>query len=260
MTQSALGIFSAAGAGGGPAPTSPVLTNLRLWYDANDTSTITVNSGRASAITNKASGYTWTLSQGTSGRQPQIVAAAQNGKQVLRYASARNDSLEKFTLDGPMTGATLMTIFGVFKSTESLSGIKFKFSFGKDGARNAGYGFFDTNKNHFQTGSGTNSLLLSANLTNVPNIQAVQMTSGGLQFMRTYTNGTILESVTGGTDTFTISGSESPGEVQQYTIGAGQFAGYAASFDFCELLTYNGILSTNDFNQNISYLTAKWGV
>lgn len=256
MTQSAVGIFSAAGAGGG-IPTSPSLTNLRIWYDANDSSTITVNSGRASAITNKAAGYPWTLSQATSGRQPLIVAAAQNGKQVLRYANSRGDALQTNAINHPMTGATIHTWFGVYKTTETRTGYKFVIGYNSDKA------FLPlqlSDKNYFENGSGLNGTTGTNNVVNVPNIQVVQQTSGGAQFLRTYTNGTILENITGTASTFFIDGTTAtpPGMLTSIGTGFGDFA--VPNLDFCEMLQYNAVISTDDFNNNISYLTAKWGV
>jgi hypothetical protein len=256
MTQSALGIFSAAGAGGRPTPTSPVLTNLRLWYDANDSSTITVNSGRASAITNKASGYTWTLSQGNAGRQPLIVSAAQNGKQILRYTNARQDVLANANTNHPMTNATILTWFGVYKTTETRTGYKFVIGFNSDKAFLALQ--LPDNKNHSQNGSNYNVLQGTNNLVNVPNILAVQQSSGSSQFLRTYTNGTILENITGTASAFYIDGTTAGGQLTSIGTGFTDFA--VPNMDFCEMFMYNAVLSTDDFNDNISYLTAKWGV
>jgi hypothetical protein len=254
MTQSAIGIFSAAGAGGAPAPTSPVLTNLRLWYDADDTSTITVSSGRASAITNKAAGYAWTLSNGNSSRQPLIVAAAQNGRQVLRLTSARNDFLNTIATTGfPMLSTTAFTSFVVAKTTSSTVG--YKFVAGGDGGGTCWLFLNLSQKNYVELGSGNSALTGTNTMTNIPNIQAVNMTSSGASSLKTFTNGTQLENITGTAGSFSFTNT---GQLTSIGTGFNNFS--TADMDFCEVLSYNSVLSTTDYDTNIAYLTAKWGV
>jgi hypothetical protein len=75
--------------------------------------------------------------------------------------------------------------------------------------------------------------------------------------MRTYTGGTILETITGGSGTFTIAGS---GAGLLTSIGEGWAAFTPADMDFCEIIAYPNTLSTTDFDNNIAYLTSKWAV
>lgn len=57
------------------------LSGLYAWYDFSDSSTITLNSGNISQITDK-SGNGKTLTQATALNQPTFTANAQNGKSV----------------------------------------------------------------------------------------------------------------------------------------------------------------------------------
>jgi hypothetical protein len=257
MSPIPLGILATQGTVAPPGPTEPILTNLRIWYDANDNSFLTNASGRASNISNKAAGYTWDLTQATTGRQPEIIAAAQNGKQALKFTSARNDLLLNTGSAHPLGGATTFTVFLAFKSANSTNG--YKWSIGGDGVRTCFLLFQASSKNYVETGSGTNAMTGTADVVNTANIQVVSMISGGAKSQKTFTGGTELDSVNNtNNDTFTILSTG--GQDYRTSIGAGFGNSATANFDFYEILAYPNTLSTADFNTNIDYLTNKWGL
>lgn len=232
-------------------PSIPVTSGLRMWYDASDTSTITQSGGRVSAITNKASGYTHTLTQATSGKQPAFTANGRNGLSILQFSNSRVDSLNN-TASTPMNNTTSVSIFFAGKTTSTANG--YKFSFGT----NNGSGGFPliyqlNNKNYFETGSGTNPVTGTSDYNGVANIQFVQATGA--------TGGTIQKTVTSTTETNTNSGQNftaSPGPT--YWTGIGEGAGSPTDYDFYEIAVYNRTLTTDEYNSVVAYLKAKWGI
>ena len=71
--------------GGGTVPFSPLdIANLKAWYDASDTATITV-SGTAVSQWNDKSGNAYNLTQSTTNFKPQSGTRTQNGKNMLDY-------------------------------------------------------------------------------------------------------------------------------------------------------------------------------
>ena len=244
--------------GSAPAPTSPVLTGLRYWYDANDGATLTSSGGRVSAITNKASGYSWTLSQGTSGQQPLIVTNSQNGKQILQFTNARNDALTNFNTGNPMLGATSLTNFLVVKSTTTTNGYKFCYGANNPGTNALFYQL--TSKNYYEAGSGVCAVTGTYSVNGIANIQVIVSVSGSASNQKTYVGGTTQENVTGASGTWSISDTSAQGEPRRVALGTGYDGSASADFNFCEALSYPSSLSAGDIAANVSYLTAKWGL
>jgi len=228
------------------------ISGLKYWYDANDGSTITSSGGRVSALANKATGITLTLLQATSGKQPLIVASAQGGKQVLQFTNARADQL--YLATSPMSGATAHSTFLAYKSTSSTTG--YKFAFGNDSGAGTSPLFYQlSSHNYYETSSGGSSTQGTNNIVNVANIMAITQSSGSSPILKTYTGGTAAETITGTAGSLTVG-----------TAGAGSFLGQGlggaapTDFNFCEVLTYNNVLSAGDQAAVVAYLTAKWGI
>ena len=80
------------------------VAGLRLWYDASDESTVTLNGSRVSALDDK-SGNGDHLTQATAGIQPLYVLGAQNGLNGILYNSTRKDKLARSlgTINQPHT-------------------------------------------------------------------------------------------------------------------------------------------------------------
>lgn len=242
---------------------SPVTTNLKQWYDASDSTTITLNSGRVSAITNKASGFAYTLSQATAGQQPLLNTAAVNGKDTIQFTNARSDYLINSTQFAPGHGATTMSFFLVVKidDTTIQGGM---YMTGRDAGAGGGYmpiSLIDLSNNQkieYQTGSGGNVLSASNAISNgtvllhyvnqvgATSIEQKVITNGATD-TTTRTSGLVALDVGGG-----------PGG---YTPGVGfNTRGGFASFQLCELLFYDATLSGTDFTTNVDYIKNKWGI
>jgi hypothetical protein len=65
------------------------IASLNGWWDANDSATITLNSGNVSQINDKSSSG-FHLSQSTAARQPAYVTNSLNGKAGLNYGESGN--------------------------------------------------------------------------------------------------------------------------------------------------------------------------
>lgn len=72
------------------------ISGLEAWWDASDTSSVTLDAGRVAALADK-SGNSRHATNGTSGStQPEYVAAARNGRNVARFSAA---STQRLTVD-----------------------------------------------------------------------------------------------------------------------------------------------------------------
>jgi len=255
-----LGIIASSMQG---VPTSPVTTNLKQWYDASDSSTITLNSGRVSALTNKAVGFAYTVSQATSGNQPLLNTAAVNGKNTIQFTNSRSDSLGNNTEFAPGHGATSMSFFLVAKmdNTTIQGGM---YATGRDGGATGGYlplSIIDLSNNtkiEYQTGSGGNVLSATNAIANgtvlIHYVNQIGSTSieqkvitNGATDTTTKTSGLVGLNIGGGT------GGYNPG-VSFNTVGG------ATDFQLCELLFYDATLSGTDFTTNVDYIKNKWGI
>jgi hypothetical protein len=238
------------------ASTSPVLTGLLQWYDANDSTTITQSAGRVSALANKASGYPYTVTQATSGQQPLVVSNAINGKQIIRFVNTRSDYLLNQTPYAPGHGATTMSFFLVVKTNSTTQGGWYMT--GRD-AGTGGYlpiSLLLGGKVEYQTGSGANVVDGTNSISSGTTLLHYVDQSGTAINMKVITNGaTDTKSATGG---YALDIGGGPGG---YTPGLGfNTRGGFADFDLCELLFYAAKLSTSDYNTNVSYLKTKWGI
>jgi hypothetical protein len=234
---------------------TPALDGLRVWIDANDNSTITASSSRVSAISNKAAGYTsFVWSNGTGGSQPLLVENAQGGKQVMQFTNARSDVLSNST-SSPMASATVLTMFLVCKTTSTNNG--YKFSIGSDTSSTAAPLWFQlSSKNYYETGSGGTSTTGTYTSFDVANINYVNHISSTSKDFRTYVGGTAVETITGSAAGLSVGGPSSPVSA----IGRGFGNTPPPNMNFCEVLLYNKTLTTDEINQNIIYLTSKWGL
>lgn len=233
----------------------PVLTDLRIWIDASDSSTITSSSGRVSAIANKAPGFTsFVYSNGTAGSQPLIVANAQNGRQALQFLNSRSDMLRN-TTSSPMAGASALTMFLAHRTTSTDNG--YKFSIGSDTSTfSAPLWFQLSQRNYYETGSGGSSVTGGLTVTNTANIQYHQHVANSINNLRTYINTAMSENITGTAGNLSVGGPTSPIS----SIGRGYGDSAPPDMFIYEILLYNRNLTTGEISANISYLNAKWAI
>jgi hypothetical protein len=101
-----------------PPPFSPLDYDPVAWYDASDAATVTESSGSVSAISNKAPG-TRTLTQPTSGNQPQYTTAGINGLNVLDWGSSASNNRFMTYSTGDVPAAEIFVV-GQFNTAGSV--------------------------------------------------------------------------------------------------------------------------------------------
>lgn len=112
MSPFSLGILGSAhvpASGGAWAPTD-LGADLKAWYDASDTATITASGSNVTALADK-SGNGLTLTNTSSGSEPQTGTVTRNGLNVLDFGG--NDELRRLTT-GPSV-AQPVTVAAVWR-------------------------------------------------------------------------------------------------------------------------------------------------
>jgi len=115
------------------------LSNLNLWLDADDSTTVTLNGSAVSAWADK-SGNGHLVSQDTEAKQPTLGASQINGKPAIVYADA-GEGLESTAFNlGTQTAdhATPISVFAVGRFTSSATNSSFLF----DGRNNTNERFY----------------------------------------------------------------------------------------------------------------------
>lgn len=220
------------------------LTNMAGWYDASDSSSVTLSSGKVSQI-NDLSGNARHMVQATSAQQPTYTTGARNSLNVMTF-----NGVENMAPSGTFS-PTYLTMFIVVK-------------------------------NEFNDRTATNWNSEQLNLQNgdqASNIYAFQLGTGGSNYYYWAdgaTNGawhyfSITRPLTGTNPTATIDagGSWSNTRVSGNTIPAlstGRL-GIGRRYDTAqpmygqigEIILYSDIKNATDIGKVNTYLAAKWG-
>jgi hypothetical protein len=235
------GTFSTAGTA---APVLPITADLKMYYDASDASTLTLVSGRVSAIANKSPAPAQVLVQAVTTQQPLLVSAAYNGNSAMRLTNARNDLL--YLNSTNLTGSA-QTTFVVAKVTSTGNG--YKFFFGNDTNYQMPLFYQLSQKTYYETSTGTSAITSSATTYNQLHIQMVRQNG-------TAVTQRVVFGATDETGTATAGGSLN---VTSANTGIAR-SGLQPDFDFCEAVAYQAALSDSDITLVINYLKSKWGV
>ena len=210
---------------------TPALLGSSLigWWDASDSSTITIGTG-VSAITDK-SGNSRTFSQATAGDQPALITNAQNGLSVMRF----DGNLDHL---GTASGVTIRTLILLAKWSATTGDYRHIWAMNTTSL----YGW------HGATQASTN--LLDASF-------ASTLVRDGNK----YVNGTLTATNLARYTSWTIHGFETTGDINP------QFTGYqpgspGRSFlgDYAEFLYLNAVPSTTNRVLIEGYLAWKWGI
>lgn len=200
------------------------------WWDASDSSTITIGTG-VSAITDK-SGNSRTFSQATSGDQPALITNAQNGLSVMRFDGAGDKLLTA-------SAVTIRTLVLLAKWTNTTGDYRHIW----DSDTSSFYGW------HGDTAGSTNLLssFSSALVTGGTKYVNGTATAGNLN---RYTSWTIHSFETTANIDVIKTGSQSP------PFGTNRdFLG-----DYAEFLYLNAVPSTTNRQLIEGYLAHKWGI
>lgn len=228
---------------GGPPPAPPVflptnLSNLLVWYDASDTSTIISSLGAVSALADKSGGG-YTATQATGAKQPVTGTRTVNGRNVLDFDGS-NDTLSMPSgLNSLTTGNN--TIFIVFAAD---AGAGFPFCFQASGGRRTGFLLHATNGIAYYERNITSYIPYTWNTS--PHVAAVSLNGTAITgyFEGASVSGTCTETswVTTGR---LIAGFNDVDNYFNGTIG--------------EIIAYRRALSDAEKNDVGNYLADKWG-
>lgn len=209
---------------------------LTVWYDASDSSTVTLSSGKVSQINDK-SGNGRNATQSTAGNQPVIASAVQNSRDALKFY----DDATADWLTVPSTGVTAQpyTIF---------SAVRF-------GATGSEVLFMNSSGITYQDTVTATAYVLYAGTTLAAGTSGSWAVFGGT-FNGTSSsisnNGTVT---TGNAGTGVISGATTRiGQRTDATTGV-EFRGWLGEF-----LIINGTLATTNRQKLEGYLAQRWGL
>jgi len=222
------------------SPKTLVPSNLQLWLDASDTSSMTSSSGNVSAWNDKSTVGNNTTAP--SGHYPSVTTNTLNGLSVMTFSGSQN-------LTGPISlGGTTFTQFVVYSNSAVTVGQAYMDSsdgpVGKLCSQNGGGNQFQAGfayGSSFQTGSAYR--IVSTNCTNPSASTSVSIWFNG-------TNQNI-----GGWN-FYGAGTTA---ITSVTIGARKDLIYFSG-TIAEIIVYSTALSLTDQKTIEGYLAQKWGL
>ena len=231
-------------------PTS--ITGCQLWFDASDTSTVTLNGSTVSSWNDK-SGYGYSVGQSTVANQPAYATRLLNGLPGIqlaytKYLSQLGSNISSFA------SSTATTVFMVAKNGST---------YPTDGWNIINTLWFNTTRYHFSFGIGAvNGVALYANGAQIGQTTAVALgsnamigfslssTASYINVNGTLTNygGVTLPNAANST-LFNFGDSRSgPGLV------------FVADLNIYEFIGYTTTLTTTQRQQVEGYLAWKWGL
>jgi hypothetical protein len=241
------------------------IANLKAWYDASDTATISL-SGSAVTQWNDKSGNTYNLTQGTAARRPSSGVNTLNSKNVITFAGddvLAASTASNWTFLNNSGGATIF--LAAYYDTSAVQTFIFDTSTSTTGA----VGFTSTRGSNDKLaafvayGTGGQYVSLDSNLQTLTDATAFYWS-----MKLDNSNGTaanrIKVRVNGGAEqganTYTNSPSASA-PAQPLFLGSYENAG-TQGFQgrIAEIIMYSGILSAGDISSVNSYLASKWAL
>lgn len=240
-----LGLKLGGGGSGGSAPFVPTdISGIQVWFDANDTATITQVAGLVSQWDDK-SGNSYHATQAVGANQPLTGSRTINSKNVIKFDGVSENM-------GVGAGA-----YGISNGNNTLFVV-----FAKDGAADQYARPFTGNSGTFRYGAYADTTLSGVGFINCINTNqptdAWTSDTNPLCFAGTRSGTSLSAYVNGGTPTTNANGTSNT--LSSLVIGGG-----AVSFAFmngvvAEIIAYNSVLSTTDMNRVGQYLAAKWGI
>jgi hypothetical protein len=241
------------------------IANLKAWYDASDTATITV-SGTAVTQWNDKSGNAYNLTQGTSSLRPQSNTRTQNGLNAIDFDGS-NDVLSaatasNWTFLSNTSGATVfVTVFADTASDARYLWSTFGGSFGYVGSYGSVLGNDNTSIGSAVGNGALAAMYLETSTPVATDNTAFTITAqynlGATASQRGFlakNGGTQVNNNTA-SDTASASAPQTP-------LGVGGLPSFSESWDglLCEMIIYNAVLNATDRGKVETYLAAKWGI
>ena len=236
-----------------PTPTGfnpKSIANLANWWDAADSSTVTLNGTTVSSWANKATGPA--LAQGTAGAQPTYTAAGVNGRNVLTFDGGD-------VLSASATYSTqLNTIFVVVRENQAVN-------FGGVFALTPASGNDNGNNNALliEQASNDNVIVVQRGASQFPSLSGAGLLALSVVTVRAQavgillrTNGTVAANNTVNNSSGTSTGVLVGGRFQSGAISGS----FRANMTVCEILHYTAALSDAEIARIERYLGTKWGI
>lgn len=262
---------SARGFGGlGSFVTSSLIptTNLKAWYDAADTTTISLSGSNVTQWNDK-SGNGFHLSQGNNSLRPQSGTLTINSKNVLDFDSARVDTLTAASASDWvfLHNAGGATIFVVWDIDAQPSGDPFTVLYTRSGSVDPAAGFAFQVTTAFKTQHavnipGSNICINVSTSTNSANTPVLWILKSDPNNATAADKSSLFKNSGNAEKNNTTTGTPGSGNPAQ-ALRVGDYADNGTvSFDgqLAEIIMYSGILSNNDTTTVKNYLTSKWGI
>jgi hypothetical protein len=255
-----LGVIASGISGNLFINTPPVTSGLTHWYDASDSSTMTLSGANVSQwrIKSPASGGP-SMNQATGSQQPDLTASARNGRSAVRFIHANGDNLG--ASPQPSSGSITNTVCVAGQTTERPSNSQVPVSWGISNAVGAGYNL---------SLQGTNDALGAGRLT--AGVAGNQATAGvvsansysGLWFAQVATiSGAAQTQMVNITDTGTQNATGSNVAGGQFYLGwltDPWYSTYGWNGFIGDVLIYNRVLTLQERTDTCSWLMQKWAI
>ena len=245
-------------------PMKSPIAGYTAWYDASDTSTITLSGSNVTQWNDK-SGNAYHLSQATTSRQPRSGINTVNGRNAITY-DGTDDRLQASTASNwTFLHHTATHTFMVFYTNTAAASQRLMET-STDGEFRGIMYTIDTNDTVYaecDTGNVSNRPYQMSTTLTVPQPGASYWTFASDPGNATAANRIKIRKngvAAGGTNTNTATPSTS---VASYPLTVGGWAkpdSYSLNGYMCEIIIYPSILSDSDRNTVESYLATKWGI
>ena len=237
--------------GDGVAPTlwSPIQLSPAAWWDASDSTTITLNGSTVSQMNDK-SGNARNLVQATAALQPTFTTNGLNGLSTLTFASTGN--VMTTSANFPLTGNATFSVFYVYRKTTATNGTLF--GWGTTSAALGAFGFYDDNTFAGFAYAGANTYFVSVPSNNVWNLMSYTKAAGAIN--------TTSTSFLNGTDNTVAGSSTSTPNILSNLFALGRWADFSAAFigNIAEMIITSTTATTAERQQVEGYLAWKWGL
>jgi hypothetical protein len=252
------------------------VAGLEAWWDGADSASVTLDSGRVSVWADK-SGKGRNLANSSSGTtQPSYITAAQNGRNLVRFAAASSQRLSvasstgmfNFLHDGTLSYVALVLRVGTVADPNAFYGFignaagnpNVQFTYDDRGSipRNDRLGLGVTNA----AGGNTAGTVTSAPFDNFLTANTTVLCEAYFDVNNATTGNRLTARRNGGS---LVTGSSGSGTAATGNAGGDLFVGSSGSTSFfqgdmCEILFYSN-QPTSGAQQSIrQYLAAKWGL
>ena len=243
------------------------IANLKGWYDASDTGTITV-SGTAVTQWNDKSGNSKNLTQGPGANRPLSGVRTQNGKNAIEFDGSNDFLIASTASDWVFLSNTSTATVFIVAFADTAADLRFLMS--TDGGTAASTGsYMAVQSNDLMSiasfprvGSVFPMVVATGTPTFTDNTAAIFTAQYDLGNATIANRGYIWKNGASQTNNNTENATASSGNPSNpLTIGKVNDGG-SEGWDglICEVILYNALLNATDRGKIETYLTTKWGI